>query len=163
MRKFKFRAWHPKANRMIDFGLDKYSLETITQKIKKIDLGNGYSIDSSTLKPSSLYLRGYFLERKDELPLITLIDMEDPDLVIMQYLGEDCKDCNGIELCEGDIVKYCGSEIEIGTITYKGHGYRMEYFIRGHYHFVGNYDFKWNRLEKIGNIYQTPELLNDHR
>jgi hypothetical protein len=78
------------------------------------------------------------------------------DVVLMQYTG--LKDKNGVEIYEGDVVRYdCGH----GHIEWESGGLIIKWFggnqtplsftsWRGHGH-----------LEIIGNIHQNPELIPD--
>lgn len=75
----------------------------------------------------------------------TRVENED-DYILMQYTG--LKDKNGVEIYEGDIVAMTlskGSAVE---------------FLTGSYWFGGKPLWEYHDLcEVIGNIYETPELL----
>lgn len=87
--------------------------------------------------------------------------------VIMQYLGAECKDKNGAELCEGDLIvseedfsfdeedeEFCNPE-DINKIVYSEFG--------AGFHLEGSHDedetIACDGFIKIGNIYENPELL----
>lgn len=77
------------------------------------------------------------------------------DYEIMQYTG--LHDKNGVEIYEGDIVKYpldielnC-QNLNVNIVEYNTDRYRLSKFS------AEKYD--WNSMEVIGNIYENPELL----
>jgi len=71
------------------------------------------------------------------------------DVTLLQYTG--MKDSENIEICEGDIVEY---EDEIFEIIFENGGFRMKKW---------NYLFIQNELKIVGNIYENPELLENHQ
>ena len=86
------------------------------------------------------------------------------DVIVMQYLGEDCKDINGTELCEGDLITNDFNQGRLCQIKYS-HG--VFYVIELHKFKNNNYlrqSEVWeycahNPCRIMGNIYQNPELL----
>ena len=76
---------------------------------------------------------------------------------LMQFTG--LYDKNGIEIYEGDVV-YCydhptNMETKTGDVFMEDGCYR----VRGSMIRLGDYGTVW--IEVIGNIYETPELLNN--
>lgn len=104
---------------------------------------------------------------------ISATDLDDNDISewiydykLMQYTG--LKDINGVEIYEGDIVKYdtyCDGLNEEGVIS------QVKYVDGGFIPFTEDYgdssgvlyDIYANNYEIIGNIYETPELLEEER
>lgn len=127
MRKFKFRAWHPKLKIMNDFSF--------------LDIVG-----------SPRGLPGIIFDREDgsnfALPTI--------ECNIMQYLGEDCKDADGIEFCEGDIIKN-PDNVLAKIIFEKGAFVISLLFGKKNGELEHAFDLIDSKI--IGNIYQNPELL----
>ena len=78
------------------------------------------------------------------------------DFPLMQYTG--LKDKDGAEIYEGDIVKrtYESGSVYIGEVIFE----EATYFMRNNeeYAFLPN-QYDGESLEVIGNIYESPELL----
>lgn len=140
-RQFKFRAWHKELKVMINFDLESLSE------------GNGvvwfftddYRLDHNPEK----YWHGWPTDNR---------------VLVMEYLGEDCKDSEGMEICEGDLltneflqgklvqVKYALSSFYVEELhKFKNNNYLRQSAFR---EFVEHQPCKI-----IGNIHQNPELL----
>ena len=89
--------------------------------------------------------RKYMLYDRDDLVEFFDATLGDP---IMQYTG--LKDSKGVEIYEGDIIKYLSSYYGIVKF-YNGS------FVRGNDN--GYADIDGENSEVIGNIYENPELL----
>lgn len=95
-----------------------------------------------------LVINGLILFTKDISIPVSSVRIEK-----MQYLGGDCKDCEGVELCEEDIIKDEDGEkyiikydTESGCFYPDGYEYEMP--------------FDYSECKIIGNTYKNPELLN---
>lgn len=84
------------------------------------------------------------------------IQVKRPDLALMQFTG--LTDCNGVEIYEGDI---CKIQFDDGKSCAMEVIYRAPRFLLQGDGFwsLDSYNVKF---EVIGNIYQNPELLNNH-
>lgn len=73
---------------------------------------------------------------------------------LMQYTG--LKDKNGVEIYEGDVVKW-NNNIQIGnsTIVFYDGCFRLEDYPFSEYNKLET----GSRIEVIGNIYENPELI----
>ncbi|HFJ9344255.1 TPA: YopX family protein [Bacillus mobilis] len=87
------------------------------------------------------------------------------NIILMQYTG--LKDKNGKEIYEGDIVEH--KDYSAGAIIFGGNQPTCKSVIRwkdyyNGYHLAGlGNPFKGEELEKIGNIYENPELLEESK
>lgn len=163
MNRFKFRGWHPKYG-MFDFGLDQYSFyvaDNTKIPLKTIEVDGYRLIDPTSIPPMDKNIVTYIRMGMDKNGGFNLVHTEinDPDLVIMQYLGDASKDGSGILLCEGDLIKTCSYNSVENT-------YRIAYLedrfwpvdIDGDAFHEGWFE-SWHQFNKVGNIHENPELF----
>ena len=134
MREIKFRAWHPKTKEIIP-------VETIdwdeTQYLTEVTAGYtwGEKFDPITFQ----------------------------QLVLMQYTG--LKDKNGKEIYEGDIVAEHGHYVNSDKVLHQAINWLPNHsaWMRGEYDRLTPKNVEYWKIEIIGNIYESPELLATNR
>ena len=135
MREIKFRAWNKEKNIMCYDNQD-------------------YSAD---------YLDGIFSSRVGLINYWLSADRLDDSYVYMQYTG--LKDKNGKEIFEGDILKYIEDKIKYAMISFKDGMFTIHRSLGGemlcsvgYFQILDERDID-REVQVIGNIYETPELL----
>jgi len=98
-------------------------------------------------KKDKLWVAGWSIMQSGQLS-------ETEDKVYMQFTG--LKDKNGVEIYEGDIVKYIG---QLNPDRYKLFIIEWDDKLAGFYAGGGQIQ-RTKGYEVIGNIYETPELLD---
>jgi signal peptidase I len=79
-------------------------------------------------------------------------------IAVMQFTG--MKDCDGLDIYEGDIIIFKGHE-EKYKVTFEYNSYYFRFENRLFY--ISDYDYEGKTVKVIGNIYQNPELLTNER
>lgn len=120
-------------SRVIKFRVYNYTIEQMTYDIESIDFSNGVINQINTD--------------------IDRILFPDKECVLMQFTN--LIDKNGVEIYEGDIIKYDSDDKNIGKIIY----IKTAYYISWINHSNSLLDLD-DRIEVIGNIYENQELLN---
>ena len=111
----------------------------------------------------------YDMKMDKEIPMRNTSSFKDCNLMI--YANH--KDINDKEIYEGDIVELTNTykgmntksivEIDFIDFTFAGK-WAEEYSPSGYmYNPLGSYNFPIVTIEVIGNIYENPELLGEHR
>lgn len=139
MREIKFRAWDKTDNQMLNVDY------------MRLDNGNVLYVTGETFFEDDGWYK-YFLDNGIEL---------------MQYTG--LKDKNGIEIYEGDIVKFDPSVQPLGDMPQDGEVGIIKYVLNS-FVVVPQSDCSINyNIDEIGdwvvigNIYENPELLKDKK
>lgn len=144
MREIKFRAWFPKAKRLLHFD--------------EVVIDDEYDRLAIRLVDSDAVQRYGHLAGESYLP--------NEPFELMQYTG--LKDKNGKEICEGDIVRLGGWWDACGSAGYEKPEVLVEWDNENcGFNPFANYDSDCgvrhfaNECEVIGNIYENPELLGN--
>ena len=82
---------------------------------------------------------------------------DDSRFILMQYTG--LKDKNGVEIYEGDIVKWWGYEVQFGRQLRPERIIYINDYIKDTYKILCITENTRQTVEVIGNIHENPELL----
>lgn len=148
MREIKFRAWDK--DQRIMFGVEQLAFGPNGELVSIYSNGPDFSSDSEVLMG------------------------EKPDLdeaILMEYIG--LKDKNGREIYEGDILRVTDEDGEsyVATVKWFGDEYYPAFDLEG---IPAAWNYDANALsaifnsgaetcEVIGNVHDTPELLEDEK
>ena len=138
MREIRFRAWSEDIREMIQVSLLDIKEETIYYENGIKSLNREQELD--------FWWKPYVL-----IQYTGLKDKKKP-YVLMQYTG--LKDKNGVEIYEGDIVRYFRSELAV--IVYRNGGVDIRSLSWGDREPIQR---RLGEIEVIGNIYQNKDLL----
>lgn len=86
-----------------------------------------------------------------------IIERRPHEVILMQYTG--LKDKNGVEICEGDLVEFTPFVTSINNcvVKFERGTFKMELVRSGSARMLCNYNE--DEIDIVGNIYETPELL----
>lgn len=147
MREIKFRAWDKKHKQMVNLDTPTAFCESGYDEIDYIAFseGDAHYVDSSQV----VWVEQYEL---------------------MQYTG--LKDKNGVEIYDGDIVKFRRhparlSAVKVGEVRYSDQGakFYVAWFdneLERERNYPSTTDMNLRSIEVIGNIHENPELLEEN-